>query len=163
MLSPFTNNTEKRRPHGCSSFMNPDIIFSQLYGSLVSAVVELGGNSIRLGFGAVEYRNFKSNKPCYTWECGCYYSAWRLESNDGRIELGSVDLLTGDNVSADFLINESLVLIEGDGHDVKMIFRSGMLLRIMSASADNDESFHVFSPNGKYVKYLNKKWVIIDR
>lgn len=114
--------------------------------------------SISFGFGAKIFHG-KSHlaDPYYgEWELGTYNASWRIVSKD-RIILGSNDLNElmdeWNLVLRNLPIDRIEALHQVSKFDVRVCFSKSLHIDFISASSEDDEIFHIFTPDNMCLTY----------
>ena len=114
--------------------------------------------SLSLGFGnKIPHDNSRLADSYYgEWEIGTYSAAWRVVYN-GNVLCGSQDIIDSTLELEEQFRQIQLGRISGvylaSKFDVRVEFDDGKKIDFLGASSDDDEMFHIFCPNGLYVKY----------
>lgn len=116
------------------------------------------GRSLSIGFGGKVHHDRKNLVDDYygEWEVGTYNAAWRVVDGD-VILCGSQEVV--DTLSE---LEERFRCIKlgridsismNSKFDIWIVFEDGKRVEILGLASDDDEIFHIFSPNGLYVTY----------
>ena len=114
--------------------------------------------SLSIGFGnKIPHGNSRLVDSYYgEWEIGTYSATWRLVDN-GKVLCGSKNVIGSLLELEDQFRQIQLGRISGvylaSKFDVRVEFDDGKKIDFLGASSDDDEMFHIFCPNGLYVKY----------
>lgn len=140
--------------------MNKEIlnILNSLYGkSCRSVSVGKYSKSISFGFGKkiLHSNPHLKNKFYSEWEIGTYYGSWRIVENN-KIILGSCDSKEEDFINKkikEIDFGEIIEIINYSTFDVRVKFNKGKIVDFIPTFSDEDEVFHIFCPEGKYIEY----------
>src|SRR5581483_11962514 len=90
------------------------------------------------------------------WELGTYRSAWRVVRG-GAILCGSQDVANSiadlDRTLGAIALGVLIDLRQITPFDVGLEFSDGASVEFLSATADEDESFHIFCPGDNYISF----------
>lgn len=122
--------------------------------------------SLSIGFGAkVIHQNPKTRDKYYgEWEIGTFNSAWRViragkilcASNDPVDSIKELDAAINQIDFSNFVSVQQLTDV-----DVRVLFDHDMVIDFLAAASDDDEMFHIFCPERKYLEFtIRKGWTI---
>lgn len=119
------------------------------------------GRSLSIGFGQKVFHSNPKKKDIYygEWEIGTYTAAWRIIRED-QIVIGSQDLfetLTDfDQALHRVMLPPIQVIEQSSNFDIRVVLSGGLSLEFLCASASDDEMFHIFAPDSKYLEFTCK-------
>jgi len=115
--------------------------------------------SLSIGFGSkIPHQNrLKSRDDYYgEWEIGTYNSAWRV-IHRGKILCGShdiVDSIKEHDAAFNRIELRRLVSVQQlTDMDIRLVFDLGITIDFLATTRDEDEWFHIFCHQGKYIEF----------
>lgn len=118
-------------------------------------------NSLSLGFGDKLFHGKSNISDTYygEWEIGTYIASWRI-AQSGRILCGSQDDVEShdelDKKLRNIPIGKIFSISLLTQFDIRVELESDMCVDFLSVTSEEDEIFHVFCPEKKYVEYSVK-------
>jgi hypothetical protein len=113
--------------------------------------------SLSLGFGTEARSTVKINEKVYReWEIGTYCGAWRV-LREGVVLCGSqdaVDSIADLNLALGRVnFGRFISLQQFTDLDIRVEFDNGVAVDFLATTSDDDESFHMFCPENRFIKF----------
>lgn len=139
-----------------------DQIFEKIVGQPCTRREVGSMRSISLGFGEEAPKRESRNRDYRLWEMGTYVGDWKVISGgcialskNRTTNIGELDALLQTIALGRFVAIRQL-----SRTDIRIEMDNGSALDISGNSREDDEYFHVFCPDGRYVEFSNAGWRI---
>jgi hypothetical protein len=131
-------------------------LISNLLGQKVCRIQVDDNRSLSIGFGEKVFHQKKRSKDSFygQWELGSYYPSWRLIKND-RILVGAHDLESVADIKLNLieLLQGRLINLEiWKTFNITLYFDDEIIIEFFPATNEEDELFHIFCPENKYIE-----------
>lgn len=139
-----------------------DHIFEKIAGQPCTRKEVGSMRSISLGFGDEAPKSKPGNRDYRLWEMGTYGGDWKVIgggcvelSKNRTTNIGDLDALLQ---TIDF--GRFVAIRQLSRTDIRIELNNGLTLDISGNSSEDDEYFHVFCPDGRYVEFSGAGWRI---
>lgn len=136
------------------------ISIEKLFGQKCCKKIIHSNGNLSLGFGKkIYHNNLKLDCEYFgEWEVGSYYKSWRI-IQENIILLGSGDTDSNEEKKEKIdkiNFDEILSIHQQTQFDVRVILKHNLIVDFLATFSENDELFHIFCPNNKFIEMDNQ-------